>query len=171
TSQEWALAPAGGYFQVVARNSFLCLSNNAATAPGSSIVQSTCSSAVSTGDMWTLTPVGGSYEVIAGNSGLCLTVPGAAQTPGTALAQSACTAANNQLWSLSAAVLPSSWTGVTQLAVDPIAVANLPNGNLVMWSANDEYAYAGDTGYTAGQTFTALFSPSSMTSTSALVTN
>ena len=134
-------------------------------------MQSACSSGAAAGDLWTLTPKGGSYEIAADNSSLCLTVPGATQTAATALVQSACTAAPNQLWSISAAVIPSGWTGVTPLAVNPIAVGNLPNGQLVMWSANDQYTFQGDIGAGNGQTYTAVFDPSSGVSSQIIVTN
>jgi galactose oxidase len=171
TSQQWSLIPSGGNFEVVDQNSALCLSNAGTTTSGASIVQGTCSAQSSSGDLWTLTPQGGSYQLVSANSGLCLTVPGATLTVGASLVQSACATALNGLWSISAAVLPSSWTGVTPLAVDPVAVGNLPNGTLVMWSANDQYGFEGDIGYGTGQTYTAVFDPSSMASTAILVTN
>jgi galactose oxidase len=169
-NQQWTLVPAGGHYELVSQNSGLCLSDNASTVSGTDIVQSTCSSTI-TSDLWTLNPVGGSYEIVAENSGLCLTVPGASQTAVTDTVQSACSGVLNQLWSLSAAAIPSSWTGVTQLAVDPIAVGNLPDGNLVMWSANDQYSFEGDIGDGNGQTYTAVFNPSSLVSSEVLVTN
>ncbi|MDP9052713.1 MAG: RICIN domain-containing protein, partial [Acidobacteriota bacterium] len=171
TSQRWSLIPSGGNFEVVAQNSALCLSNAGSTTSGASIVQGTCSTQSSSGDLWKLTPNGGSYQLVSANSSLCVTVPGGTLTVGASLVQSACSTSLNDLWSISAAVLPSSWTGVTPLAVDPIAVGNLPNGNLVMWSADDQYGFEGDIGYRTGQTYTAVFSPSTMTSNSVLVTN
>ena len=170
TNEQWTLSPSGAYYELIANNSSLCLSNNGSTASGANIVQSTCSAAA-TSDLWALTPIGGSYELIANNSGLCATVPGATQVPATTVVQSACTGVQNQLWSLSAATIPSSWTSVVQLAVDPIAVGNLPNGQLVMWSANDQYTFEGDIGYGNGQTYTAVFDPVSLVSTQILVTN
>jgi galactose oxidase len=169
-NEQWTLLPTGGYYELVENNSGLCLSNAASVVSGAGIVQSTCS-ASATGGLWTLTPVGGSYELVADNSGLCVTVPGASQTAATALVQSACSGVQNQLWSISAAVLPSTWTSVIQLPVDPIAVGNLPNGQLVMWSANDQYSFEGDIGYGNGQTYTAVFDPSTGIASEVLVTN
>jgi len=169
-NEQWTLLPSGGYYELVAHNSGLCLSNNGSTAAGANIVQNTCSASAAS-DLWTLTPVGGSYQLIANNSGLCVTVPGATQTADTTLVQSACSGVQNQLWSISAAVLQSNWTSVIPLAVDPIAVGNLPNGQLVMWSANDQYTFEGDIGDGNGQTYTAVFDPVSETSTEVLVTN
>jgi len=170
SNEQWTLSPTGGNYELVAHNSNLCLSNNGSTVSGANIVQTTCSSAA-TSDLWTLTPVGGSYELVAKNSGLCVTVPGASQVAATTVVQSACTGVQNQLWSLSSATIPSTWTSVIQLAVDPIAVGNLPNGQLVMWSANDQYTFEGDIGYGNGQTYTAVFTPSTGSSSEVLVTN
>jgi len=169
TNEQWTLLPSGSYFMLVANNSGLCLSNNGSTAQNADIVQETCTT--NTSDLWTLKPVGGSYEFVADNSGLCAEVSGASQTPATNVIQSTCTAALNQVWSLSPSAIPSSWTAVNPLAVDPIAVANLPNGQLVMWSANAEYTFEGDIGDGNGQTYTAVFDPATGVSTQILVTN
>jgi hypothetical protein len=76
------------------------------------------------------------------------------------------------LWSLSAATLPSSWTGVIPLAVDPIGASQLTDGQLVMWSANDQYSFQGDIGYSnSGQTYSTIFDPVAETSSVILVTN
>jgi galactose oxidase len=170
TNEQWFLQPYGAYYEVVSNRSGLCASNNGNTGQGAGIVQESCSSA-KTSDLWSLQPVGGSYEMVSANSGLCLSIGGASQTAATGAIQWQCYGGLEQLWSLSAATLASSWTAVTPLAVDPIAVANLPNGNLVMWSAYDQYAYEGDIGDAQGQTYTAVFNPTTLASTGILVTN
>jgi hypothetical protein len=55
--------------------------------------------------------------------------------------------------------------------VTPIAIANLPNGNVLMWSAFEPYSYEGDIGNAEGQTYTGVFNPTTETSTDVLVTN
>jgi galactose oxidase len=167
---QWTLVPTGSHYEVMAVNSGLCLSNNGNSNEGAALVQEACS-ATNTSDLWTLNPVGGSYELVEDNGGECLAIGAASQNPAAAAIQWPCYGGLEQLWSLSAATLPSSWTGVTALAVDPIAVANLPNGNLVMWSANDQYTYEGDIGDGWGQTYTAVFTPATLASTEVLVTN
>jgi len=170
-NEQWKIIPSANYYELAANNSGLCLSDNGSVTSGANIVQETCSAAA-TGGLWTLKPIGGSYELLAENSGLCLTVSGASQTADANIVQTACTGALNQLWSLSSATIPSSWTGVTALPVDPIAVANLPDGNLVMWSSNATYTYGGDIGDSPnGQTYTAVFNPSALTASEILVTN
>jgi galactose oxidase len=171
TNEQWYLKPTGAYYQIASVRSALCVSNNASTAASAPFYQETCS-ATSTANLFKLTPANGSYSLTAVNSGLCVTVPGSTQTSGTGLVQSACAGTLNQLWSLGPAAIPSSWSAVTQLPVDPIGVANLPNGNLVMWSANDPYSFEGDIGNSSsGQTYTAVFNPTTLASTEVLVTN
>jgi galactose oxidase len=171
TNEQWYLKPTGAYYQIASVRSALCVSNIASTAASAPFYQETCS-ATSTANLFKLTPANGSYSLTAVNSGLCVTVPGSTQTSGTGLVQSTCAGTLNQLWSLGPATIPSSWTAVTQLPVDPIGVANLPNGNLVMWSANDPYSFQGDIGDASyGQTYTAVFNPTTLASTEVLVTN
>jgi galactose oxidase len=171
TNEQWRLVPAGSQFEVVSNNSQLCLSDNGGSTAGADVMQETCST-TSQNNLWTLKPVGGSYELVVGNTGYCLTIPGGSQTPQTNAVEAPCTGSLNQSWSLSAATIPSSWTAVTQLPVDPIAVANLADGNLVMWSANDIYSFEGDIGDSPnGMTYTAVFNPISMTASEVLVTN
>jgi galactose oxidase len=170
TNEQWTLMPVANHYKLVARNSGLCLSNNGSATEGSDIVQATCSGA-SGSDFWTLKPVGGSYELVAQNNGYCLDVSAAGQAPGGKVIQWPCSQALNQLWSFSSATIPSSWTSVIPLALDPIAAANLPDGNLVMWSANNQYTFEGDIGRANGRTYTGIFDPSSNTSSEILVTN
>src|SRR6185295_6493381 len=130
TNEQWTLVPQGTRYQVIAKNSGLCLTvNGNSNASGATLVQTACSTAGN--ELWTLKPVGRAYQLVAQNSGLCATVNNASQSSATQLVQTSCDTSLNKLWSMSLATLPSSWTGIISLAVDPIAVANLPNGKLV----------------------------------------
>jgi galactose oxidase len=169
-NERWTLVPQGSQYQVVSQNSALCLTvSGASTAQGASVVQTACSTA--TNELWTLEPVGHAYQLIAKNSGLCATVNGASQANATAIVQTTCGTALNQLWSVSAGTIPSAWSGVISLAVDPIAVANLPSGKLLMWSAFDQFTFEGDIGTATGRTYTSVFDPANNSSTAILVTN
>ena len=170
TNEQWELAPAGSYYEIVVHNSGLCLSDNGSTALSTNMLQEACST-TSSSDLFSLKPVGGSYEIVAENSGLCMSVSAASQTAGAAVQEWTCSGATFQLWSVSAATLPATWTAVTPLAVDPIGAANLPNGNLVMWSSNTQYSFQGDIGEGKGQTYTAVFNPTTLASTQVIVTN
>ncbi|HVV16756.1 MAG TPA: RICIN domain-containing protein [Polyangia bacterium] len=170
-NEQWKLVPAGTGYQVVSVSSGLCAAvTGSSTTAGASVVQLACSQAANM--IWTLNVAGGAYQLVAQHSGQCLTVSGASQTNGAQVVQNTCTAgALNQSWSLSSATIPSSWTGVQTLAVNPIAVANLPSGKLLMWSAYDQYTYEGDIGTANGKTFTSVFDPATGSSSSILVTN
>ncbi|HVT07138.1 MAG TPA: RICIN domain-containing protein, partial [Polyangia bacterium] len=170
-NEQWKLVPAGAGYQVVSVSSGLCAAvTGSSTTAGASVVQLACSQAANM--IWTLNVAGGAYQLVAQHSGQCLTVSGASQTNGAQVVQNTCTAgALNQSWSLSSATIPSSWTGVQTLAVNPIAVANLPSGKLLMWSAYDQYTYEGDIGTANGKTFTSVFDPATGSSSSILVTN
>ncbi|HEY8927330.1 MAG TPA: RICIN domain-containing protein, partial [Polyangia bacterium] len=170
-NEQWTLVPQGSAFQVISKNSALCLAvSGASTANGANVVQQTCSTA--NDRLWTPTPVGkGAYRLANKNSGLCLDVNGVSQANGAQIIQWTCGNGLNQQWSLSTATIPSSWGGVVPVPVNPIAAANLPNGKVLMWSANSQYSYEGDIGTGTGQTFTGVFDPANNTSTQVLVTN
>lgn len=169
-NEQWSFTPSGTGYQVISKNSGLCMAvNGNSTSAGATIVQSSCGTAPS--GLWTLKPVGRAYQVVAQNSGLCLTVNGASLTGGAAVVQSACGTALNQLWSLSSASIPSSWTAPSGLSVNPIGVANLPSGKLLMWSAFNELSYQGDIGGNNSQTYTSVYDPATGASSKILVTN
>ncbi|MES1172156.1 MAG: RICIN domain-containing protein, partial [Bacteroidota bacterium] len=170
-NEQWTLVPSGSNYQIVSRNSGKCAAvNGASGSTGANIVQSTCGTA--TNKLWTLKAVGKVYQLVALNSGLCMAVTGSSQANSAQVIQSTCsTTALNQLWSLSASSLPASWTNVISLAVNPIGVANLPNGKLLMWSAYNQYTFQGDIGTAQGQTYTSIFDPANNSSSQILVTN
>lgn len=174
----WTLSPVGSNYHVVSKLSGLCLNVPAASATaGTQLVQATCQGSSGTSDQWQLVPVGTSYHLVSVSSGQCVNVSGNSQTPGAAIIQWTCqaaTALNDQFDlftpSAVAATLNSEWTPVIPLPVTPIGVANLPNGSLLMWSANAPYSFEGDVGSAARQTYTGIFTPATQTSTSLLVT-
>jgi galactose oxidase len=169
-NEQWSLVQSGSSYQVVGRNSGLCLAvAGASGSPGVNVVQATCGTARDR--LWNLRPVGHAYQVVAQNSGLCLNVSSASQSAGAQLVQFTCGSGPNELFSISAATLASSWSGVTSLPVNPIAVANLPSGKLLTWSANNQFTFEGDIGTGNGQTHTSIFDPSSGSSTQTVVTN
>jgi hypothetical protein len=179
TYQRWSLSAVGNYYHVVSNDSGMCLNvSGSSKAENAAIIQWPCQTNGATNDQWSMASAGGYYHLVNVNSGMCVNVPGSSQNPGTALIQWACqpVAPNdyNDEWSLalpSVAVLPSTWSAVITLPVTPIAVANLPNGTLLMWSAFAPYSYEGDIGNAAGQTYTGIFNPATNTSTDVLVTN
>jgi|GEM_PF-1190829 len=57
------------------------------------------------------------------------------------------------------------WSGVINLDLVPVAVANLPDGKVLAWSAKDKLAFGGST----GRTWTTVFDPQNETYSSTLV--
>jgi large repetitive protein len=58
----------------------------------------------------------------------------------------------------------SRWTGLIPLSIVPASASNLPNGKVLLWSANDRFSFGG-----RGQTYTTLFDPVTQTATERLV--
>jgi galactose oxidase len=172
----WTLVPIGGNFHIVAGNSGQCLNvpGNSLNA-GTALIQWPCS-ANSLNDQWRLVPAGTSVRIVSASSGLCVNVSGGSQSPGAPIIQWPCSAnaLNDQFDiytpSLATQTLPTVWSHVIKLPVTPIGLANLPDGRLLMWSANTPYHFEGDIGARSGQTWTGIFDPATETSTSRLET-
>ena len=60
-----------------------------------------------------------------------------------------------------------SWSNVIEMPIIPVAVSNLPNGNILTWAAKDRQGFGG----TSGRTYTAIFNPTTGTSNELLVSN
>ena len=178
-AQRWSLVAVGAHYHIVSAGSGLCLNiNGGSMAAGTQIIQWPCQAASSTNDQWSIVSVGEYYQIVSAYSGQCLNVDANSQAESAVLIQWPCASETpgtyNDLWSLAVPtqpVLPSSWTPVIALPVTPIAIANLPNGNLLLWSAFEPYSYEGDIGNAAGQTYYGVFNPATETSTDVLVTN
>jgi galactose oxidase len=178
SEQRWSLTPVGNYYQIVSIGSGQCLNvSGGSTADGDPIIQWPCQKNGAINDEWSIVAVGEYYEIVSAYDGQCMNVDNNSQAESATLIQWPCASYQpsnyNDLWSLAAPSeqpLPSNWTGVISLPVTPIAVANLPNGNLLMWSAFAPYSYEGDIGTAAGQTYTGVFNPTTQTSTDVLVT-
>ena len=64
-----------------------------------------------------------------------------------------------------AAPAASVWSPLIGLSLVPASAANLPNGKVLLWAANDRFGFGG-----SGQTYTSNFDPLTQTATEALVT-
>jgi galactose oxidase len=177
-AQRWSLIAIGNNYHIVAENSGQCLNiAGGSTAAGAAIIQWPCQSQASKNDQWSLVSVGEYYQIVSALTGQCLNVEYDSQSENAPLIQWPCasyTPGNyNDLWSLatpSETVLPSVWSPVISLPVTPIAIANLPDGNVLMWSAFEPYSYESDIGNATGQTYSGVFNPTTQTSTDVLVT-
>lgn len=169
TNEQWRLEPSGSNYRVVAQHSNLCLAiSGGSSSVNATAVQVACGSA---GSLWTLRPQGKLYQLVAQHSGQCLTLPSSSQNNDVQLTQTGCGTGLNQQWALSRATLPAQWSTKFSVQVNPIAVANLPNGKLLMWSAYRDLSFQGDIGGSNSQTYTSIFNPADRSSTKVLVTN
>ncbi|MFJ1968682.1 RICIN domain-containing protein [Streptomyces sp. NPDC087903] len=88
----WFRSVGSGYYQLVVRNSSLCVQENANT-----VTQENCS-ATATTQQWSLTPTGSYVNVKSRASGECLDVNGASTANGAAVITYTCTGGTNQQW-------------------------------------------------------------------------
>lgn len=175
----WQLVPVGSHYHLVAGNSGQCLNvPGASQAAGTQLITWPCQSAAALNDQWRLVPVGTSFHIVSASSGQCVNVYGGSVSPGAAIVQWPCQGATtlNDQFDLyapttGASTLVSQWSPVITLPVTPIGLANLPGGNLLMWSADAPYSFEGDIGAGAGQTYTGIFNPATQTSTEVLETS
>ncbi|KPI24754.1 glycoside hydrolase family 43 [Actinobacteria bacterium OV320] len=88
----WFKSVGSGYYQLVVRNSSLCVQENA-----SSVSQENCDTAA-TGQQWSLTTSGSYVNVKSRASGECLDVNGASTANSAALITYTCNGGTNQQW-------------------------------------------------------------------------
>ncbi|WP_221350998.1 RICIN domain-containing protein [Streptomyces beigongshangae] len=96
TNQKYWFKPVGGYYQLVARGSSLCVRENAAT-----VTQENCN-ASATAQQWSLTTTGSYVTITSRATGECLDVNGASTADSAAVITYACNGATNQQWTRSA---------------------------------------------------------------------
>jgi hypothetical protein len=173
----WTFEPLGnGYYHVRLQSSGQCLNvYGNSRAIGTPLIQWNCESVSVYNDQWSIVVIGGNSHLVSHSSGLCMNVPGVSTAVGKQFIQWHCEGAavlNDQFKLVSStAVQPSTWSPVIALPVNPIGLAHLPNGKLVMWSSNQPYTYQGDVGYTMTQTYYAVFDPATNTATQAIETS
>ncbi|MEU0672811.1 RICIN domain-containing protein [Streptomyces sp. NPDC006172] len=88
----WSKSVGGGYYQLVVRNSSLCVRENAST-----VTQENCDAAAA-GQQWSLTTAGGYVTVRSRASGKCLDVNGASTADSAAVITYTCNGGTNQQW-------------------------------------------------------------------------
>ena len=165
-AETWTMQPVSGGYRIVSSLNRFCLGvAGASTADGAAIQQQSCNGGAA--QKWTAVASGLWRKLVAKHSGKCLNVAGDARGTGSVLTQAACNASNRQKWTISDTPLPSAWSAKIQFPLVPVAVANMANGRLVVWSAFQKLTYGGD----HGTTYTAVFDPATMTSSEQLVSN
>ncbi|MFF4396390.1 RICIN domain-containing protein [Streptomyces sp. NPDC001480] len=88
----WFRSVGSGYYQLVVRNSSLCVQENAAT-----VTQENCDDSA-TGQQWSLTASGSYVTVKARTTGECLDVSGASTANSAAIITYTCNGGTNQQW-------------------------------------------------------------------------
>ncbi|MEU9226973.1 RICIN domain-containing protein [Streptomyces massasporeus] len=88
----WFKSVGSGYYQLMVRNSSLCVQENAST-----VTQENCN-ASATNQQWSLTTTGSYVNVTSRASGECLDVNGGSTANGAALITYTCNAGTNQQW-------------------------------------------------------------------------
>lgn len=171
TNQSWLPSASASQYTFVNQKSNLCMDvSGASTAAGAPVIQWTCNSG--TNQSFTLKAQGGGYAIVALHSGMCLTAA-SLTTEGPQLTQQVCNASAQQTWQvagLKVTALPSKWTAPIALPIVPVAAANLPDGTVLVWSADSALNFTGGE-VTPGNTYTAIFDPSTQKSKQVIVTN
>ncbi|MFT0173167.1 ricin-type beta-trefoil lectin domain protein [Paraburkholderia mimosarum] len=169
-NQNWTPTPSGSGYAFVNQNSNQCMDVfNQNTQANTPIIQWPCNGQAN--QTYLLTAQSNGYALVASHSGLCVTSV-STTTQGTQLVQQPCNGSIQQTWQvngLTLATLPSKWTSPIKLPLVPAAAANLPNGNVLFWSA--DYTNAFTVGeVTPGSTYTAIFNPSTQSTKQYFVT-
>ncbi|MGF6969723.1 galactose oxidase [Paraburkholderia sp. WC7.3g] len=170
-NQHWTLTQNNGLYQFVNVNSNLCLDiYGQSTDAGTGADQWTCNGQAN--QSYQLIPQNGGFAIVASQSNLCLAVA-SLTAQGSQITQQPCSGTALQTWQISgmaANTLPAKWTTPYNLSIVPAAAANLPDGNVVVWSADQKLQFTSGE-ITPGNTYTAVFNPTTGTSKQVLVTN
>jgi galactose oxidase len=170
-NQQWRPVANGTKYQFINQNSNLCMDVSGENPnAGGAVVQWNCNN--QNNQSYTLTPQGNGYAIVASHSGMCLAAM--SQTGwGQQIQQQVCNGSALQTWQLSGLnvkTLPSKWTAPISLPMVPAAAANLPDGTVLVWSADMLLDFTSGE-ITAGKTYTAVFNPTAGTYKQVLVSN
>jgi galactose oxidase len=168
-NQQWQLHQVDGYYKIVVAHSGQCLTiNGADTTVGRWADQETCVNG--SNQQFKLRPQGVGHTIVARHSGLCLGIESASLQQGARVTQQTCDASTNQTWRLPALLnraASGEWTQLSTLSLIPAAAANLPDGKVLMWSAEDRFNFA----YDGGRTYTLTYNPINGATSEVLVSN
>lgn len=179
SDRAWKIQPlTNGYYQLVLQSSGMCLNIYGGTGTnGTPLIQWPCQTGASN-DQWSFVAAPSGYRIVSAASGMCVNVSGNSQAVGGQIVQWPCGDANtlnDQFKGLPyvapPATLPSAWSKVTPLAVNPVGAANLPSGKVVMWASNSLFSFQGDVGNSSTQTYYTVFDPATGSSTQQLETS
>ncbi|MDR5881914.1 RICIN domain-containing protein [Caballeronia sp. LZ032] len=172
-NQQWLPSATGTRYNLINRNSNLCMDvSGRSLNPGGVIIQWPCSGGPN--QAFSMVPQGGGYAIVVQQSGLCVSTS-STTTQGPQLTQQICDGSAGQTWRVGGLPtqkppLVSKWTAPITLPIVPVQAANLPDGTVLVWSADSALNFT--TGeVTPGKTYTAIFNPSTGKSRQVIVTN
>ena len=157
--QSFAFLKVDNGFRIVAEHSGKCLAvENASQTPGASIRQYDCEAADHF--TWIVQGEGNDQTLRVAHTGMCMNVAGVSVADGADIVQWPCGGGINEKWAIGSAldttpVKPSIWTEPQDLPLVAVAAANLPSGQILLWSAYSKSTFGGERGFTQ----TALFNP------------
>ena len=96
---------------------------------------------------------------------LCGVLLAACASPGSEEKRHASTIGENQQSLTTAEANLARWSPLTTLPIVPVSAANLPDGTVLLWSAENRFSFGTD----LGRTYSVLFDPATGTSTERLV--
>ncbi len=170
-NQTWKATPSGAGYVFVNLNTGLCMDvSGASVTAGAPVIQWTCNGQAN--QTFKLTPQGSGYAIVPSHSGLCLAAA-STTAQGPQILQQSCAGGATQTWAVSGVnvtALPSKWTAPIALPIVPAAASNLPNGNILLWSADYTNSFSSGE-VTPGKTYTVIFNPTTLTSKQALISN
>ncbi|WP_175918723.1 RICIN domain-containing protein [Burkholderia pyrrocinia] len=180
-SQQWRIRPAVSGYKIRSASKDLCLGvRGGSQGAGAAIESQRCDSGNS--QLWSIRAASvvngtngyenGYWQFVSAGSGQCIVVQNASTAAQASLIQYPCEGGNggsNTMWRVNR-TLPSSWGGAITLPLVPTAAAHLPDGKILMWSA-DLPDYAGGTGGVDGNTVTTVFDPIAQKASDAVLTN
>lgn len=170
-NQQWRPVASGANYQFNNQNSGLCMDvSGESQDAGAQVIQWNCNG--QTNQTFQLKAQGAGYAIIATHSGKCLAMQsqdGWSQP----VTQQVCNGSALQTWTLSGInvkTLPSKWSAPVTLPLIPVAVANLPNGNVLAWAADQTLDFTSGE-ILPGKTYTTIINPTAGTNQEVIVSN
>ena len=162
-NQQWTLRPYLDAYQLIAKHSGKCLAvQDASKSDGAKAIQLSCTNQDS--QAWYAWQYGSGFELAARHSSKCLAVSNASHSDGAQVVQSTCDHNADQLLSIAGSGI-GVWGPVIAFPLVPAAAANLPDGRILVWAAEERTGFGAD----GGRTYTAIFDPANSSVTLRLV--
>lgn len=173
-SERFAVVGAGpGYVEIRSDDGEWCLApRQASTMPWADIVPERCNG--ESHQQFVMEPLGDGWSRATGRaSGLCLAVSSGQHHPGAVVVQDHCDGGEDQRFAFDEISGASGeiglWSPVIHMPLIPVAAAALPDGKVLVWSANNRSDFGHY--YRYGYTQTAIFDPATSRTVEQTITN